>query len=142
MNNFRKIVLPILLAGIWVNLSEFLRNEFLLKEYWTNHYAQMNQTFPSEPINGIVWMLWGFMFAIVVFILSRKYNLLQTTLLSWFVGFVLMWLVIWNLEVLPIGIMFFAFPLSLLEAFVASWICHKLSPNENGNKRSEKWADF
>ena len=142
MNYFKKTVLPVLLAGIWVNLSEFLRNEFLLKEYWTNHYAQMNQTFPSEPVNGIIWMIWGFMFAIVVFILSRKFNLLQTTLLSWFVGFVLMWLVIWNLNVLPIGIMYFAFPLSLLEAFLASWICHKLSPDQDNNKQSANWADF
>ena len=62
-----------------------------------------------------------------IFILSKKFTLLQTTLLSWFIGFVLMWVVIGNMGVLPYGILYAAVPLSLLEAFLASLIIHKLS---------------
>jgi hypothetical protein len=43
----------------------------------------------------------------------------QTTLLSWFVGFVMMWVVIGNLGVLPYGLLLYTIPLSFLEAFVA-----------------------
>jgi len=53
--------------------------------------------------------------------------LVQTTFLSWFAGFVLMWLVAGNLGVLPFGILLYAIPLSLIEAFVATYILFKLS---------------
>jgi len=45
---------------------------------------------------------------------------MQTTLLSWFVGFVLMWVVVGNLGVLPGGLLYVAVPLSLVEAFLAA----------------------
>ena len=126
MNFLKKTILPVLLATVWISLSEFVRNEILLKSYWTKHYESLGLVFPSEPINGAVWGLWSFLFAIAIFIISKKFNLLQTTFLSWFVGFVLMWLVIGNMGVLPDGLLYFAIPLSLLEAFVASLIIKKL----------------
>ena len=123
----KKTLLPVILATIWISLSEFVRNEFLLKSYWTQHYGEMGLTFPAEPINGAVWGIWSLLFAIAIFIISRKFSLMQTTLLSWFTGFVLMWVVIGNLGVLPYGILAVAIPLSLLEAFLASYIIIRLS---------------
>jgi len=41
-------------------------------------------------------------------------------------GFVLMWLVIGNINVLPYGILIFAVPLSVLEAFIATLIIKKM----------------
>jgi hypothetical protein len=38
-----------------------------------------------------------------------------------------MWVVIGNLNVLPTGILLYAIPLSLLEAFVAAWIIKRLT---------------
>lgn len=127
MNFLRKIALPVLLATIWISISEFVRNEVLLKSHWTSHYEQLGLVFPSEPINGAIWGLWSFLFAIAVFIISQKFSLVQTTFLSWFVGFVLMWVVIGNMGVLPSGLLYAAVPLSLLEAFVAAFIIKKLS---------------
>ena len=126
MNIFKKTILPILLATTWISISEFARNEFLLKSYWTNHYEKLGLVFPSEPINGAIWGLWSLCFAIAVFIIAKKFSLLQTTLLSWFVGFVLMWISSGNMGVLPFGILPFAIPLSLLEAFLASLIIKKI----------------
>ena len=123
----KKTVLPILLATVWISISEFVRNEFIAKSYWTGHYEKLNLVFPAEPINGAIWGLWSLLFAVSVFIISKKFSMLQTTFLSWFVGFVLMWVVAWNLGVLPVGILIIAVPLSLLEAFVASFIIKKLS---------------
>ena len=125
MKLLKNTILPVLLAAIWISLSEFARNEFILKSYWTAHYQSLGLTFPSEPVNGAVWGLWSLCFAIAIFIIEKKFSLIQTTFLSWFFGFVLMWIAIWNLNVLPAGIMFFAVPLSLLEAFVASFIIKK-----------------
>ena len=126
MNFLRKTILPVLLATTWISISEFVRNEFIVKSYWTSHYQSMGLNFPSAPLNGAVWGLWSLLFAVVIFILSRKFTLLQTTLLSWFVGFVLMWVVIGNLGVLPYGLLIFGVPLSLLESFIATLIIKKL----------------
>lgn len=127
MKTFKKTILPILLATVWISISEFVRNEFLLKTIWTDHYESMGLIFPSEPINGAIWGLWSLFFAISIFIISRRFTLWQTTFLSWFVGFVFMWTVIGNMGVLPYGILPFAVPLSFLEAFLASFIIRKLS---------------
>jgi len=83
--------------------------------------------FPSEPVNGIVWMIWGFSFVTAIFIISRKFNLIQTALLCWFVAFVLMWIVTRNMSVLPNKILYSAIPLSLFEAFVGAYICRRMS---------------
>lgn len=123
----KNTILPILLATIWISISEFVRNEILLKTYWTKHYQSLGLEFPSEPINGAVWGLWSFLFAIAIYFISKKFSLLQTTFLSWFVAFVLMWVVIGNMGVLPYNILNFAIPLSLLEAFLASFIIKKLA---------------
>ena len=124
---FKKTILPVLLATIWISISEFVRNEFILKSYWTGHYQSLGMVFPSQPINGAIWGVWSLCFAIAIYIISRKFSLVQTFLLSWFIGFVLMWVVIWNMGVFPLSILPFALPLSLLEAYLASFIIHKIS---------------
>jgi len=130
MNLKVRNIIAIVLTGIWVNASEFFRNEVLLKKYWLEHYQSLGMTFPSQPVNGMIWVLWGFIFATAIYIISRKFSLLQTTMLIWLTAFVLMWVVTWNLKVLPIAILVYAVPLSLLEAFIGSYICKKISPME------------
>lgn len=123
----KKTLLPILLAGIWISVSEFIRNEFLFKSFWTNHYEALGLIFPSEPINGAVWGIWSLSYAIGIFIIAKRFNLWESFLLSWFLGFVLMWLVTANMGVLPYAILVYAIPLSLLEAFLATYIIKKLA---------------
>lgn len=130
MNLQSRSIIAVLLSGIWVNTSEFVRNEVLLKTYWIDHYKSLGIIFPSEPKNGILWIAWGFLFAVAIYLISRKFSLIQTALISWFMAFFLMWVVILNLNVLPIAILIYAVPLSLLEAFIGSYICIKISPNE------------
>jgi len=127
MTLFKRTVFPVIMATVWIIISEFVRNEFIVKTYWISHYESLGMVFPSEPINGAMWGLWSFLFAIAILILSRKFSLVHTTLISWFTGFVLMWVVIGNMGVLPYGLLFAAVPLSLLESFVASLIIVKLS---------------
>jgi hypothetical protein len=128
----KKSLLSVLLATAWISISEFARNQVFFKSYWIDHYGSMGLIFPAEPVNGAVWGVWSLMFAIAIFIFSRKFNLVETTLLSWFVGFVLMWLVIGNMGVLPFKLLYFAIPLSLLEAFVAAYIFHTRSQASGG----------
>jgi hypothetical protein len=127
MNLQLRNIMAVILTGIWVNASEFFRNEVLLKKYWIDHYQSLGMTFPSEPKNGMIWVVWGFIFAMAIYIISRKFNLIRATLISWFMAFVLMWIVTWNLNVLPGVTLIYAVPLSLLESFIGSYICIKMS---------------
>lgn len=121
-------VRAILIAGLWIGLSEFVRNEVLLPARWDAHYAALGLAFPRDPVNVAVWLVWSFVFAAAVFALTRRFTLVETTALAWVVGFPMMWLVSWNLAVLPLEILPFAIPLSLLEAFVAAFLCLRLAP--------------
>ncbi|PJZ51370.1 hypothetical protein [Leptospira adleri] len=123
----RNFFVPVLATAAWITASEFFRNEILFKSYWVLHYESKGLRFPSEPINGAVWILWSFFLAVVLYILSRKFTLTQTFLFGWFVGFVLMWIVVWNLGMLPSGLLIYAVPLSLLEIFLGSIIVKRLS---------------
>lgn len=128
--SFKKTVLPILIASIWISISEFVRNSIFLHDYWIRHYEKLGLIFPEQPINGAVWGIWSLCFAIAIYIISRKFTLMQTTFLSWFIAFVFMWLVIGNMGLLPFGILVFAIPLSLLEAFLASFIIVNLAKSK------------
>jgi hypothetical protein len=66
METLKRIVLPVMLATVWISISEFVRNEFLLKNYWTGHYERLGLVFPSEPVNGAMWGIWSLFFAIVM----------------------------------------------------------------------------
>jgi hypothetical protein len=122
MKNEQRTIFPILLATIWISLSEFVRNEFFVKSFWARHYHELGLVFPSKPVNGALWGIWSLLFAVAVFILAKKFNVIQTTFLSWFLAFVMMWVVIGNLGVLPYGLLVCAIPLSILESFVATVI--------------------
>ncbi len=118
--------LAILAAWIWILLSEFVRNSLLFHGLWEAHYQSRGLTFPNGPINGVIWAVWSLVFAGLIYILSRRSSFIQTFGLSWTYGFVLMWLVIGNLGVLPFGLLWFAIPLSLIEAGGACWLVTKI----------------
>lgn len=125
-----RVSLTVLLVGLWINLSEFLRNEILLKSLWESHYQSLGLAFPSAPVNGMVWVAWGFLFAATLYLASRRLSALQATLLCWLITFPLMWLVLWNLHVLPEGLLTYAAPLSAFEVWLGILICRTLAPPE------------
>lgn len=121
-----KSILAILLAGVWINLSEFFRNKFLIHDLWIEHYQKLGIEFPDHAINNVVWAAWATMLAVAIFLVLKKFTLWQTTFLIWFVAFVMMWTVIGNLSVLPYGILTYAIPLTILEVFVAALIIKRV----------------
>jgi hypothetical protein len=124
----RRTLLPVFIASIWICISEFCRNELLFKHIWIEHYRKLEMIFPADPNNGAFWGIWSLFFAILIFALTRRFTQNETTLLAWFAGFGMTWIVIWYMKVLPIAIFPTVLPLSLLEAYVATFIIRKLSP--------------
>ncbi|MFC2129262.1 hypothetical protein ACFLQX_00625 [Bacteroidota bacterium] len=130
MSHFKKTFLPILLTGLWINLFETIIWILLVKSYWIDRYNEMNIEFIEETINFVVWGIWGFSFAAVIFILAKKFSLIQTTFLSWFIVFIMMWMVVYNAGVLPTKMLWFNAPLSFIGTFAAVWICKKMMPKQ------------
>jgi hypothetical protein len=128
MKKTKRIVLAILAAGMWIGASEFIRNELLFKYIWIDHYAGLGLVFPSAMINNAVWGIWSFVFAGTLYVLSRKFSLIAAAVLGWVMGFVLMWLTVANLGVLPLMILLPAVPLSALEVFLALLILRRIDP--------------
>jgi hypothetical protein len=122
-----RVILAVLLSGAWVNLCEFIRNQVLLLPKWQAHYLGMGLVFPARPVNAMLWVAWAFLLAATVFVISRRFGLWQTTFLAWAMAFVMMWLVIGNLAVLPVGILPIAVPFSFIEALGAAFVCRRLA---------------
>ncbi len=122
----KKISASILVSGLWLNTHEFLRNELLFKDQWVESFQVLGLSFPSAPLNGLVWVLWGFIFATVLTMLTQKLSLLQASLLAWFQGFGLMWIACLNLGVFPVELLPVAIPWSLVEVYTAAMIAHKI----------------
>jgi hypothetical protein len=120
-------ILPIFIATLWIGFSEFFRNEVIFKNFWIEHYASLGLEFETLPINGGLWLLWSFGLAVMIYVLLQKFDSRQTFLLVWLSGFVLMWITLFNLQVLPLGLLLVAVPLSILEVIVGIWIIQKLS---------------
>lgn len=122
----KKFLLAILAAGVWMNLNEFARNELVVKQIWIDGFAKTGLPYQSTPVTGIAWMLWAFIFIAILTWLVTKFSVLQSTLITWIVGFVLLWLGLWNLGVLPEGLLYVAAPWSFVEVYVSALICRKI----------------
>ena len=120
-----KILVAILASGIWINFSEFLRNELLFKHYWVEKYVALGLKFPSDSMNNAIWGVWGFLLAGSITFSARKLPLVSTVVISWTQAFLLMWIVIGNLNVLPLRLLPIAVPWSLVEVVVAALIIRK-----------------
>lgn len=131
MKNLRSTILPVFIAWIWISLCEFGRNQLWLISIWTKHYENMGLQFPTEPVNGAVWGLWALVFAILIAIISKRFSIWESTAITWSFSFVLMWLVIGNMKVLPVEILIYAIPLSLIETWGANWIIMSLRDRLN-----------
>jgi hypothetical protein len=122
----KKTLLPIAVAGIWITASEFVRNEFLLKSYWVGHFEALGLRFETLPLNGMLWMVWSFILAYLIFRLLQKFHFWEAICLAWLPAFAMMWITIYNLQVLPLMLLVFAVPLSLIEVAVAALIIKKI----------------
>lgn len=118
----KKQILAIGLATLWIVISEYIRNEFLFKSFWITHFKSLGLAFETLPVNGILWLSWSFGLAFLIFKLQNKFTFNETIVLSWTCAFLMMWITAYNLQVLPLGLMIFAIPLSLIEIYVAAII--------------------
>jgi hypothetical protein len=126
-----RYLLAVFAAGVWMNLSEFIRNELLLKDRWVAGFKDIGLSFPSEPLNGAVWALWAFVFVAFLTQVSTKFDVISSTIISWSLGFVLLWVAVWNMGILPSGFLYWAVPWSFVEVYVAALIINRIVVRHN-----------
>lgn len=120
-------LLAIASATIWIIAWEMLRNELLFKSIWVDHFSTLGLTFETLPINGILWSVWSFILAYVIYELVQVFEFKKAVFISWLLAFPAMWLVVYNLQTLPLKILWIAVPLSIIEVYVASLLAKKFS---------------
>ncbi len=108
-----------------MTVSEFVRNELLFKGEWVGHFSSLGLRFQTLPLNGVLWMVWSFLLAYLVYSLQFVFSFWKTVLLSWMPSFLMMWITIYNLQVLPLSLLWYAVPLSLFEVIVALLILQR-----------------
>lgn len=124
----KRMVLAIAAAGIWMNISEFVRNELLIKQIWVDGFAKLGLAYPSEDINGAVWGIWSLIFVTMLAMACQRFDAIRATLILWVSAFPLLWLAMWNMGILPPGLLFWAAPWSLIEVYIAALICQSINP--------------
>jgi hypothetical protein len=123
----RSGLIALVAAAAWIVASEFIRNELLFKSLWVNHYAGLNLTFQTRPLNGVLWMVWSLIAAVVLQQLLGRFSARRAVALTWIALFPAMWITLFNLQVLPLGLLVFAVPLSVIELAIATWIIRSLT---------------
>ena len=128
----KRFWIAVVASGMWMNLSEFIRNEFVIKHVWIKGLEEIGLSFPSAPVNGLVWVIWTFIFCAVLTTLNMRFNALRSTIICWVTGFGLLWIAMWNIGILPKGILYWAVPWSFVEVYVAAFICNRIVADRNG----------
>jgi hypothetical protein len=131
MANFKKAIWQILLVSLWINIFETLRWMLFAKPDIDMHFKAVNLVLPNEPINNILWLIWGIIIAVMIFIISKKFKVFQTTFIVWITVYVMHWIALWNMAVLPINILWLAVPLTFINIFVGALICAKFISKGN-----------
>jgi hypothetical protein len=62
--NWGRVFLGGIVAGIVVNISEFLLHGIVLKEAGEQAMKALGKTVPMGGANTVVWLIWGFLYGI------------------------------------------------------------------------------
>ena len=136
MENLKKAIWEILLVSIWINIFETLRWMLFAKPEIDMHFKAANLVLPNEPINNLLWLIWGIIIAVMIFIVSKKFKVLQTTFIVWITVYVMHWIALWNMAVLPINILWLAVPLTFINVLVGALISKYFQSNEKLQKQN------
>ncbi|MGE5413966.1 MAG: hypothetical protein ACM3NW_07320 [Syntrophomonadaceae bacterium] len=131
--NFPRVVLGGLLAGIVVNVSEFVLNELVIKEQSEAAMKALGKTMPNSPAVMTTWILWGFAAGIVsVWLYAAirpRYGpgpgtAVRAGLATWFIGWFLSMVAMQNMGLFPISPVTFVWTLaeSVISTMAGAWL--------------------
>ena len=127
MKNFKTAIWHIILISLWINISETARWILFSQSHFMKHYHSLNLALPFGPLVLILWLLWGISLSAIIYIISKKFSLLQTTLVIWIMAFPMLWIALYNLNVLPTSMLLLVIPASFISVLVGVLISNHLS---------------
>ena len=134
MKKYQKAIWQILLVSIWINIFETLRWMLFAKPDIDIHFKAANLVLPDEPVNNLLWVIWGIIIAVMIYIVSKKFKVIQTTFIVCITVYVMHWIALWNFAVLPINILLLAVPLTFINVLVGALICSRFINKEKVTK--------
>jgi len=118
MKDYKKAIWQIIIVSIWINIAETLRWVFFTKDYFIKHYQNMHLVLPFGPLYLVLWLIWGILLSVMIFIISKKFTILQTTFIIWLMAFFMVWITLFNMNALPVSILWLVVPLSFISILV------------------------
>ncbi len=134
MKNYISTIWQIIIISIWINLAETLRWILFAKPYFINHFQNRNIEPPGGPLYLIIWIVWGILLSLIIFIISKKFSLLKSTLIIWFAVFSGIWIMLFNLKVITIPILLILMSFCFMEIFIGTLISKNFHNKEQIHK--------
>jgi hypothetical protein len=136
--NFPRVILGGLLAGIVINVSEFLLHQAVMKEQEVETLKALGRPMPQGGGVILVWVLWGFALGITAVWLYAairpRYGAgagtaVRAGLAAWFLSYLLMTVAMTNIGLLPFSPLEFVWNLvqDLVATLVGAWVYRETS---------------
>ena len=122
MKDFKKAIWQVIILSIWINLAETIRWIAFSKPYFVNHTQNMNIEQPSGPLYLIIWFVWGVLLALLIYIISRKFSFIETTIIIWLSVYSGIWIMLFNQSLVTFPILIAIAAFCFIEIFVGSLI--------------------
>ena len=127
--NWGRVILGGLVAGVVINLSEWLLNDVVMKEKWLAAMTALGKAPATTTSHIVVWNLWGFLTglgAVWLYAAIRpRYGpgaatAVKAGIAVWFFAHVLPAIVMMNLSLFPRGTMTIPVVWTLVESILAA----------------------
>jgi hypothetical protein len=125
--NWGRVILGGILAGVVMNVSEFVLNEVVLKKANEDAMKALGKSMPESGGTILVWMILGFVIGIAAVWLYAairpRYGAgpgtaVKAGIAVWVLGSLYMTVVFWNLGLYPINVLLLVW--TLIEAIVST----------------------
>ncbi|MFN2386317.1 MAG: hypothetical protein ABR576_08535 [Thermoanaerobaculia bacterium] len=127
--NWGRVILGGIVAGIVINLSEWILNEFVMKEKWVAAMSALGKTGAMTTNQIIVWNIWGFLAGIgavwLYAAIRPRYGpgagtAVKAGIAVWFFAHLLAAIVMMNLGLFPRDLMMIPLVWTLVETILAT----------------------
>jgi len=129
--NWGRVIGGGLAAGLVINISEWLLNEFVMKERWVEAMKALGKTGAMTMNNIIVWNIWGFLAGIGLIWLYAAIRprfgpgaqtAVKAGVAVWFFAHLLWTIGNWNMGLFPASLMTIPLVWTLVETIVAALV--------------------
>lgn len=127
--NWGRVILGGLVAGVVINLSEWLLNDFVMKEKWLAAMTALGKPSATTTTHIVVWNLWGFLTGIgavwLYAAIRPRYGpgagtAVKAGIAVWFFAHLLPAIVMINLGFIPRDLMMIPIVWTLVESILAT----------------------